>query len=160
VRQCIYSASINQQTPNVDISLELYPEPVSIQDYHPLAKLRLETAWANQMTWHCARVTNFCFEKYTTTDTGPRMKIWSTLWDDVRYWKNNRPASFNPMWTGQSGSSVFPEMLFIADWHSISDLPFIQINTDNRQWSLMASTTIAAFYCSPTNLGQSSHCAL
>ena len=132
VRQCLYNATINQQPPNLDFSLELYPEPVSIQDHHPLAKLRLETAWANQMTWHCARVTNFCFEKNSSADMGSRMKIWTTLWDDVQHWKNTRPESFNPIWGGQSESSVFPEMFFIADWHSASTLPLLRIDADKK----------------------------
>ena len=117
----MYNATINQQPPNVDFSLKLHPEPSSMKDHHPLAKLRLETAWANQMTWFCARVTNFCFDKSTAMEPGLRMKNWQTLWDEVQSWKTDRPTSFDPIFIGQAEHSVFPEMYFTADWHSRSN---------------------------------------
>lgn len=120
VRQCLYNSTINQQPPNVDLSLRLHPEPFTMTDHHPFAKLRLDTAWANQMTWTCARVINFCFEKSTINDTSLRTKTWQSLWDEVQSWQRDRPRSFDAYWTGQSEHSVFPEMFFTADWHSTS----------------------------------------
>ena len=117
MRQCLYTSTINQQPPNVNLSLRLYPDPSSMTDHHPLAKLRLDTAWANQMSWNCARVANFCFEKGPTIDTGIRMKSWQNLWNEVQSWKRNRPRSFDPVWSGHSETSTFPEIFFTADWH-------------------------------------------
>jgi hypothetical protein len=37
VRQCLYIASISQQPPDIDVSLQLHPTPGSMQDSHPLA---------------------------------------------------------------------------------------------------------------------------
>ncbi|CAG5187441.1 uncharacterized protein ALTATR162_LOCUS11719 [Alternaria atra] len=61
VRQCLYNATISQQPLDIDFSLQLYPTPDSMQDLHPLAWLRLETAWSNQLLWNTAFVANFCF---------------------------------------------------------------------------------------------------
>lgn len=120
VRQCLYNATINQQPPNIDFSLQLDPSPASMHDSHPLAMLRLETAWANQMTWHCACVVNFCFDGHEPRELLSRTQKWQTLWDAVQRWEEDRPPSFNPIWSGKpSDKSVFPEMWFTADWHSM-----------------------------------------
>ncbi|KAF1973597.1 hypothetical protein BU23DRAFT_133553 [Bimuria novae-zelandiae CBS 107.79] len=121
VRQCLYNATVNQQPPNIDFAVQLLPLPHSMKGHHPLARLRLETAWANQMTWNCARVTDFCFGKSTTFELSLRMSQWQALWDDVQNWNESRPRSFDPIWRGHSGEySVFPEMIFTADWHVVS----------------------------------------
>ncbi|KAF1956781.1 hypothetical protein CC80DRAFT_562484 [Byssothecium circinans] len=119
VKQCLYNATIDQQPPNIDFSLQLHPEPSSLQDSHPLARLRLETAWANQMVWNCARVVNYCFDD--GSERIPRFERWKKLWDLVELWGRERPASFDPIWEGRgSGKSAFPEIYFTADWHVIS----------------------------------------
>lgn len=119
VRQCLYSATISQQPPNVNLSLRLHPMPFHIQDQHPLAKLRIETAWANEMTWKCARVANFCFDGKSFEEPAARMQQWQVLWNDIESWKANRPASFEPISIGRNNSSKFPEMYFTADWHGM-----------------------------------------
>ncbi|CAO2656288.1 Nn.00g050910.m01.CDS01 [Neocucurbitaria sp. VM-36] len=122
VRQCLYNATINQQPPDVDFSLQLHPAPGSMHDSHPLAHLKLETAWANQMTWNTARVANFCFEgNEPSSERTHRVRRWQELWDLVEMWANNRPAGFNPIYEGKaSENGVFPEIWFTADWHVVS----------------------------------------
>ncbi|KAF2033358.1 hypothetical protein EK21DRAFT_58774 [Setomelanomma holmii] len=122
VRQCLYNATINQQPPDIDFSLQLHPTPESMQDAHPLARLRLETAWANQMTWNLAHVVNYCFEgseqHVERTHKGRR---WLELWDQVQKWVNERPEGFNPIWQGEPGQNgPFPEVWFTTDWHVVS----------------------------------------
>lgn len=118
VRQCLYNATINQQPPNIDSSLELEPDPSSMRDHHPLATLRLETAWANQITWHCASIVNFCFDGTDPSDRSHRGERWQQLWDMVERWGNNRPSSFEPIWSGNhTDGTVFPLVWFAADWH-------------------------------------------
>lgn len=120
VRQCLYVASIKQQPPDVDFSLQLHPTPGSMQDSHPLARLRLETAWANQMTWNTALVVNFCFETDPSREWNNRIARWQELWDLVQAWKKDRPAGFNSIWDGpatEADESCFPQMWFTADWH-------------------------------------------
>jgi hypothetical protein len=119
VRQCLYNATINQQPPDIDFSLQLHPTPDSMQDSHPLARLRLETAWANQMTWNLAHVVNYCFEggeqHGERTYKGRR---WQELWDQVQKWSNERPEGFSPIWQGEPGQNgPFPEIWFTTDWH-------------------------------------------
>lgn len=116
VRQCLYNSTIDQQPPNINFSLRIEPDPTSLEDSHPLAHLRQETAWANQITWHCACVTNFCFDE--TPDRHKRMIKWETMWQDVQTWHCKRPASFDPIWSGHNPSqSVFPSIYFTAEWH-------------------------------------------
>lgn len=90
-----------------------------MHDQHPLARLRLETAWANQMTWHLAHVVNYCFDG---TDPQGEQKFkrrrWQELWDQVQRWQNERPEGFNPIWQGEAGQNgPFPEIWFTTDWH-------------------------------------------
>lgn len=118
VRQCLYIATINQQPPNLDFSLKLHPEPSSMQDSHPLATLRLETGWTNQMAWNCACVVNYCFDGNPMQERSIRMERWQCLWDLVQQWERHRPMSFEPIWVGlDQANSTFPEMWFTADWH-------------------------------------------
>lgn len=120
VRQCLYTATINQQPPDVDLSLQLHPTPNSMHDSHPLARLRLETAWANQMTWNTALIVNFCFETDLSGERRNRLIRWQELWDLVQAWKRDRPAGFDSIWDGPAGAddeSCFPQMWFTADWH-------------------------------------------
>jgi hypothetical protein len=114
-------ATINQQPPNIDFSLQLHPTPASMHDAHPLARLRLETAWANQMTWNLAQVINYCFD--TSDLQGERIhrsQRWQELWDQVQQWATERPQAFDPIWQGEAGDrgSPFPEIWFTTDWHS------------------------------------------
>jgi hypothetical protein len=122
VRQCLYNATINQQPPDIDFSLQLHPTPSSLRDAHPLARLRLETAWANQMTWNLACVVNFCFDgKEPQNEKAYKMRRWSELWDSVQTWLQGRPEGFNAIFEGPAGDQgSFPEILFTADWHSKS----------------------------------------
>ena len=122
VRQCLYNATINQQPPDIDFSLRLHPTPGSLRDAHPLARLRLETAWANQMTWNLACVVNFCFDgKEPQNEKTHKMRRWKELWDLVQTWMRDRPHGFNAIFEGPAGDQgSFPEILFTADWHSKS----------------------------------------
>ncbi|KAI4940875.1 hypothetical protein J4E91_011132 [Alternaria rosae] len=120
IRQCLYNATINQQPPDIDFSLQLHPTPSSIRDAHPLAQLRLETAWANQMTWTVACVVNFCFDgKEPQHEKAHKMRRWQELWDLVQTWMHDRPDGFNAVFEGLAGDQgFFPRILFTADWHS------------------------------------------
>ncbi|RYN36316.1 hypothetical protein AA0115_g1445 [Alternaria tenuissima] len=122
VRQCLYNATINQQPPDIDFSLRLHPTPGSLRDAHPLARLRLETAWANQMTWNIACVVNFCFDgKEPQNEKTYKMRRWKELWDLVQTWMRDRPHGFNAIFEGPAGDQgSFPEILFTADWHTVS----------------------------------------
>lgn len=118
VRQCLYNSTTNQQAPNIDFSLRLEPDAASMHDSHPLAMLRLETAWANQMTWHCACVLNYCFDASDPVERAYKWQRWQELSTTVRLWKDKRPPSFDPIWFGEaSGNSVLPDIRFTADWH-------------------------------------------
>lgn len=119
VRQTLYNATITQQPPNIDFTLQLQPLPSAMQEDHPLARLAVETAWANQATWNCASVANFCFDRNHNAGPALRMQQWQELWDSVESWKANRPPSFDPIWSGpdDDSGSQFPEMHFTADWH-------------------------------------------
>lgn len=89
-----------------------------MQDAHPLAQLRLETAWANQMTWNLAHVVNFCFDNNDLRGEQNRGKRWQELWDQVDQWSLQRPEGFNPIWQGDAGQNgPFPEVWFTTDWH-------------------------------------------
>jgi hypothetical protein len=123
VRQCLFKSTMDQQPPNIDLSLRLHPEPTSLSDHHPLAQLRLETAWANQITWHCACVVHFCFDQNDGRERPSRTQRWDELWDALVRWRRDRPPSFNPIWYGRApAGSTFPEMLFAADSHGIFPL--------------------------------------
>lgn len=122
IRQCLYNATIYQQPPDIDFSLQLHPTSGSMRDAHPLARLRLETAWANQMTWTVACVVNFCFDgKEPQYEKAHKMRRWQELWDLVQTWMHERPDTFNAVFEGlASGQDSFPRILFTADWHSKS----------------------------------------
>ncbi|KAH7378844.1 hypothetical protein BKA66DRAFT_421085 [Pyrenochaeta sp. MPI-SDFR-AT-0127] len=122
VRQCLYNATINQQPPDIDFSLQLHPTPGSMQDAHPLARLRLETAWANQMTWNTACVVNFCFEgNEPHNERAYKTRRWQELWDITQEWIKERPVGFDAIFEGEAGvNGVFPEIWFTADWHAVS----------------------------------------
>jgi hypothetical protein len=119
VRQCLYNATISQQPLDIDFSLQLRPSPDAMQDSHPLAWLRLETAWANQMLWHTACVANFCFAGIRTQDEQTSSTHrWQELWDSTQMWNKNKPASFDPIgWGPSKDESVFTDLWFTADWH-------------------------------------------
>lgn len=127
VRQCLYTATINQQPPDVDFSLQLHPTPGSMQDSHPLARLRLETAWANQITWNTALIVNFCFERDPSSERNNRVSRWHELWELVQSWSKDRPEGFDAIWYGPASEiadSCFPQMWFTADWHGMCNEQF------------------------------------
>jgi hypothetical protein len=96
-----------------------------MQDSHPLARLRLETAWANQMTWNTALIVNFCFETNPQTERSSRIGQWHELWDLVQKWAKERPEGFDAIWQGSASEtegSCFPQMWFTADWHGTFNL--------------------------------------
>jgi hypothetical protein len=121
VRQCLYTATINQQQPDIDFSLQLHPTPESMRDSHPLARLRLETAWSNQMTWNTALAVNFCFEGSDPQgDRANKARRWQEIWDLVQQWAKTRPEGFEPIWQGPAeDKSLLPEIWFTADWHGM-----------------------------------------
>ena len=117
MRQCLYNACINQQTPNVDFSLTLLPIP----SLGSADMLRSETAWANTMTWICATIVHFCFSS-DPQDHSTRMPKWQELNKAVEDWATSRPPSFNPIWQGDGScdGNPFPEYYFAADWHVVA----------------------------------------
>jgi len=96
-----------------------------MRDSHPLARLRLETAWSNQMVWLTACVVNFCFEAVDpSSERACRPQKWQKLWDLVHAWVNERPQAFNAIFEGDaSDSSAFREIWFTADWHGKFEQP-------------------------------------
>lgn len=87
-----------------------------MQDAPPLARLRLETAWANQMTWNLAHVVNYCFDP--NAEANNRGRRWQELWDQVDKWSKEKPEGFNPIWQGKANEhGIFPEVWFTTDWH-------------------------------------------
>ncbi|KAF2714095.1 hypothetical protein K504DRAFT_518292 [Pleomassaria siparia CBS 279.74] len=120
VRQCLYTATVNQQPPNIDFNLRLHPIPPPQDASNPYSEVRRETAWANNMTWLCASVIHFCFDGIEV-DPSERLRQSSVLWDSVKSWRANRPSTFDPIWEHPFGEeSVFPETLFTADWHVLA----------------------------------------
>lgn len=145
-------ATINQQTPNIDFSLQLHPKPASMHDAHPLARLSLETAWSNQMTWKLAHVVNYCFDNNDVqNERNSRAQRWQTLSDQVQQWADERPEAFDPIFQGTAGiGRPFPEIWFTSDWHGMSKNSLVQCGVCNVvymlivprvQLSLSASTT-------------------
>ena len=90
-----------------------------MQSSNSLARLSLETSWANQIIWYTALVVNFCFEGVDTQhERASKTQQWQQLWDLVQTWSRERPTGFDPVFEGQaSANSVFPEIYFTADWH-------------------------------------------
>jgi hypothetical protein len=121
VRQCLYTATINQQQPDIDFSLQLHPKAETMRDSHPLARLRLETAWSNQMTWNTALAVNFCFEgNDPRNDRTDKVRRWQEIWDLIQEWIKAKPEGFEPIWQGPSDPDCpFPEIWFTADWHGM-----------------------------------------
>lgn len=122
VRQCLYNATINQQSLDVDISLKVHPPPMMIStSEHPLVRLKIETAWTNQMVWNTARVVNFCYEAaHPLSDRQRRSQKWQELWDIVQSWMKERPDGFNAIYEGASHSTTaFQQIWFTADWHGM-----------------------------------------
>ncbi|PSN62432.1 hypothetical protein BS50DRAFT_649350 [Corynespora cassiicola Philippines] len=118
VRQSLYNATINQVPPDLDFSLQLDPQPDQMTDSHPLAQLRLETAWSNQILWLCACIANHCFSGSSNYNAMP---VWNELVVAVQNWANSRPPSFDPIWSGEADTgNVFPEIMFTADWHVVA----------------------------------------
>ncbi|KAA8617327.1 C6 transcription factor [Pyrenophora tritici-repentis] len=122
VRQCLYNATIAQQPPDIDFTLQLNPAPGEMRDAHPLGRLKLETAWANQMTWYLARVVNFCFDgKESQNEKAHKMQRWQELWSLVQGWMHDKPNSFNAVFESPaSDQDSFCKIFFTADWHTIS----------------------------------------
>lgn len=120
VRQSLYNATINQQPPDIDLSLELDPIPAAMNSEDPLDALKKETAWANQITWHCASIVKFCFDRTNPFETSSRMRRWNHLWDNLKTWKRDRPDAFDPVWSGfVEETTAIPEIWFAADWHGM-----------------------------------------
>jgi hypothetical protein len=92
-----------------------------MRDSHPLARLRLETAWSNQMTWNTALAVNFCFEgNDPRNDRTDKVRRWQEIWDLVQEWIKTKPEGFEPIWQGPSDPDCpFPEIWFTADWHGM-----------------------------------------
>ena len=119
VRQCLYDGTIRREPLDIDFSLQLRPLPPDIQHSHPLARLQIETAWANQAAWNAACVVNFCYGgAQAHNQIGDKRQQWQQLWDANQTWQQGKPHRFNPIWSGPSGgSNVFADTLFIAESH-------------------------------------------
>ncbi|KAK4141687.1 uncharacterized protein C8A04DRAFT_30673 [Dichotomopilus funicola] len=142
MRQCLYNACIHQQAlpANVEGFFEGALLPPVDDDGTPAGaasrgmmgeegRLRGETAWANSMTWICARVVQFCFGG---DDAGgsiqSRMARWVELEEAVEGWMRLKPGGFEPVWQGESPEGdteeedgvPWPEYCFAADWHVVA----------------------------------------
>jgi hypothetical protein len=117
VRQCLYTATVNQQPANLDPSLELLPIAPPRDDEKPSEMLARETGWANVIVFFCASIINFCFGGIRGS-TAARMQTWNELWGAIQWWRRERPSSFNPIYSSPATeTSVFPEIWFASDWH-------------------------------------------
>ena len=117
VRQCLFTATVNQQPANLDPSLELLPIAPPSENEPPSATLQRETRWSNTMVGLCASVVHFCFDGVRAS-AAVRMQTWQELWDGIQWWNHERPSTFSPTHTSPpSDTSVFPEIWFASDWH-------------------------------------------
>ncbi|KAH6621592.1 hypothetical protein B0J18DRAFT_467163 [Chaetomium sp. MPI-SDFR-AT-0129] len=127
MRQCLYNACIHQQAlPSVDFSVLPVNIPPPLGIGGP-GGLECETAWANSMTWICARVVQFCFggEEHPTgasTHTiQSRMGRWVELEEAVKGWRRLKPGGFEPVWQAEGvDGDPWPEYCFAADWHVVA----------------------------------------
>ena len=117
VRQCLYTATVNQQPANLDPTFELLPIAPPQDNESASAVLQRETGWSNTMVWLCASVVHYSFDGIRAS-TAARMQTWQELWDGIQWWKNEKPSTFNPTHTSPpSDTSIFPEIWFASDWH-------------------------------------------
>lgn len=118
VRQVLYNACVNQQSPNLDFNLTVLPPP-SPDNF--VIKIETETAWANTMTWNCARVIGFCFgDTASLPGSEARERRWLEMSKAVQDWQDSRPSTFEPIYWSEpdhSGDNPFPEIWFTSDWH-------------------------------------------
>ena len=124
IRQCLYNACVNQQSPNLDPDLLLI-DPSSFSRKGD-AGLGSETAWANTITWITATIVKFCFG---CEPQDPREKLlkWEELSAATENWAKSRPSTFDPLWASNSSSGCpahpFPIFYFSCDWHGNLLLP-------------------------------------
>lgn len=118
VRQILYNACVNQQSPNLDFNLVVLQPPPTDDS---VINVETETAWANTMTWICARVICFCFgDTASLPRSNARERRWLELSKEVQDWQDSRPSTFEPIcWIepARSDDNPFPEILFTSDWH-------------------------------------------
>lgn len=121
VRQVLYNACVNQQPPGLDFELMVLPPPSTDAS---VIDVKTETAWANTMTWICARVIRFCFgETASLPGSEAREKRWLEMSAAVQNWQSSKPGTFEPIWYSepdQNGENPFPEIWFTSDWHGKS----------------------------------------
>lgn len=118
VRQALYNACVNQQSPNLDFNRIVSPPPST---HTSIVNVETETAWANTITWICARVVQFCFGDTASLPGGEaRQQRWLELSKGIQNWQDSRPGTFEPVWYAQpdhSSENPFPEIWFTSDWH-------------------------------------------
>lgn len=118
VRQVLYNACVNQQSPSLDFNLIVLPPPSSNAS---VITVKTETAWANTITWICARVIRFCFgDTASLPGTETREQRWLEMSRAVQDWQNSKPGTFEPIWYKEPDYSVdnpFPEIWFTSGWH-------------------------------------------
>ncbi len=155
VRQCLYNATINQEPLDIDFSLQLHPPPDSLEDSHPLAWLRSETAWSNQVLWHTAFVANFCFRGAgTQSESASRIRQWQELWETIQTWHKSRPRSFDQIGSGPSSDgSVFPDIWFTADWHGKPKQVTFSITTHSASSNLICLLSLLMYPTSQIQAG-------
>ncbi|KAF2996494.1 hypothetical protein E8E13_005418 [Curvularia kusanoi] len=122
VRQCLYNATISQESLDLDFTLTLEPITPADDDKHPLDWLTRSTAWSNHILWNTARIANFCFSSPGCEETSTsRASTWQELWDNNASWQAQRPAEFDPIGSGPPrNGDAFADIWFTADWHVIS----------------------------------------
>jgi hypothetical protein len=118
VRQILYNACVNQQSPNLDFNLIVLPPPPTDDS---VVNVETETAWANTMTWICARVIRFCFgDTASLPGSEARERRWLEMVQAVQDWQDSRPSTFEPIcWSesDHSNDNPFPGIWFTSDGH-------------------------------------------
>ena len=119
VRQVMYNACVYQQSPDLDVEIDVAPLPPSSPRDCASKSLEVETAWTNALVWLTAKIMHYGFQNFSHD----KSMIWQTLTSALDEWEQRKPTTFQPIWQSESGSSpgrrCFPSTRFIADWHGM-----------------------------------------
>lgn len=122
VRQAMYNACVYQQSPDVDVEIDVAPLPPSSPTDRASKTLEVETAWTNALVWLTAKVMHYCFRNFGQ-ELRDNSRTWQTLTSALDYWEQQKPTTFQPIWQNEIDSSpgreCFPSTSFIADWHGM-----------------------------------------
>lgn len=117
----MYNSCVYQHPLDLDVDIDAAPLPDQASERYSDG-LAVETAWSNALVWLTAKILHFCF-RHDFRGLADRMSSWRRLASELAEWEHRVPASFNALLedteTGCT-ASVFPTILFIADWHVMS----------------------------------------